>query len=454
LVSYSHNSPLPWIISIIYAKLNKSAKEPAPLFESIGEDLASSNKAVRATAFWALIAATPELIDILHETETREPGWREIEGKDQQMVNRGMDIVSKLHRALVEKHGFKIDKGKDPRPYVNKAMKNMDRDKERKRRNRDGTLREVPLDETSLEIPDDAGSPEDYIIETETYDETYDDLWREYKIFFRDRDAFDVFIAHHVDDSHLEELRESWGIPSDEAVRQRRSRNNKNIVERRDAVFSFLLLTGYERGGNGKIHYPFVYDGKIHPLPQDAGRFEMWADQVKRCVQPGVWLNGQVADGKNAIAIRSLTTRLRHAPGHIYLMAVHKDRQSVKECIKAEPPPIKPHKHFLAARGVGAHRCNFPLLHEGCLDYVDKLINPRLSRCTYVYQRLYAYPTELSGLNEAVAEVRDNYDTWLISTPYQDVTTPYANCFFNSLTREFNSYHEWAFIQNYKAKSG
>jgi hypothetical protein len=32
----------------------KSAKEPAPLFDSIGEDLGSSNQEVREQAFWGL----------------------------------------------------------------------------------------------------------------------------------------------------------------------------------------------------------------------------------------------------------------------------------------------------------------------------------------------------------------------------------------------------------------
>jgi hypothetical protein len=40
----------------------KSAKEPSPLFDSIGEDLASSNKAVRATAFWALVLRQPSSV--------------------------------------------------------------------------------------------------------------------------------------------------------------------------------------------------------------------------------------------------------------------------------------------------------------------------------------------------------------------------------------------------------
>jgi hypothetical protein len=60
----------------------KSAKEPAPLFESIGEDLGSSKQEIREQAYWALIAAMPELTLILHERETRQPGWRDLEGKD------------------------------------------------------------------------------------------------------------------------------------------------------------------------------------------------------------------------------------------------------------------------------------------------------------------------------------------------------------------------------------
>jgi DNA-directed RNA polymerase specialized sigma24 family protein len=387
----------------------KSAKEPSPLFDSIGEDLASSNKAVRATAFWALVAATPELINILHETETRQPGWREIEGKDQQMVNRGMDIVSKLHRALVEKHGFKIDKGKDPRPYVNKAMKNMNWDKGRKRRNKDGDLREVPLDyEASLEIPDDAGSPEDYIIETETYD--YDSLWQEYETLFRDRDTFDVFIAHHVDDRPLEEIRERLGVSSDVNVRnvnvrKQKSRINKKMVARRDALYSQFLFAGDE----------FVKKGKFPRSARYPERFEKWAKLAKQSIQPGAWMNGKAADGKKAFAVRALTRGLHNAPGHIYLLAVHKDyyRALYYEIwpLPGHGPPIE------VVLDGGCQLLNDESGLDSSLRDATEMIDSTmgLHQSRYMLCRLDAYPTELPSLNKALAEVLDAYNVWLIS---------------------------------------
>lgn len=406
------------------------AKEPKALFDRIGEDLDNSNEAIRNIAYWALVLLTPELINLLHEKETRNPGWGDREGKDQKMVNEGLDgskcILKHLHTKFVKEHHFKVRDGykKDPRPFLKKAIKNWEKDRDRK------LDREVPLDyEAALEIPDPAGSPEDCIIRAQTYW----DLRREYCDggIFRDGDKFDLFYTFNVDDRPLEEIRERWGISSDENVRKRKSRINKEMVARRDALFSFLLITGYERDSNGKI-YSFVCDGKIHRVPQSPEQFEMWADQVKRCVQPGVWLNGLVADGTNAISFRTLTRSFTDAPGHIYLMAVHKDRQRVIEFLKTEP--LLKHCNFIATCGG-----NFPFLNEDCLQYVNKLINPSLYECTYVYHRLYAYPTELSGLNEAVAEVRDDYETWLISTPFQD-----ANRLFTSLEKEFNPCHEWA----------
>jgi hypothetical protein len=152
----------------------KSAKEPAPLFESIGEDLASSNEEVRKTAFWALVMAMPELTNILHERETRLPGWRDGRGKDQQMVNRGSDILSYLHRVLVKEHRFKVRDGnkKDPRPFLKETVDNWKKDRDRK------IDREVSLDyEAALEILDPAGSVEDRVTKEEVLHRFSDYHW-------------------------------------------------------------------------------------------------------------------------------------------------------------------------------------------------------------------------------------------------------------------------------------
>jgi DNA-directed RNA polymerase specialized sigma24 family protein len=204
----------------------KSAKEPAPLFESIGEDLGSTNEDIRASAFWALVTAMPELTNILHERETREPGWRDEKGKDQQMVNRGSDILSYLHRVLVKEHRFKIRDGygRDPRPLLKEAIRNWEHDEERRRE------REEPLDhEAVLEVPDPTPSIEDSVLENTAYEECKRELCR--WGFFRSDDELDLFEAVHVYDCPFDEVREHFGIPSKPALRQRLSRARKHIRE-------------------------------------------------------------------------------------------------------------------------------------------------------------------------------------------------------------------------------
>lgn len=377
------------------------AKESKALFDRIGEDLDSSNESIRNGAYWAVVHLTPELINILHEKEIRNPGWQDIEGKDQKIVNEGIDgskcILKHLHTKLVKEHDFKVRDGnkKDPRPYLKKAMDNWKEDAKRKRR------REVPLDyEAALKIPDPAGFPE---IKTEIYD----DLWREYKIFFRDRDAFDVFIAHQVDERPLEEIRERWGIPSDKALRQRKSRINKNMVAVRDTIFSVCLMG----------RWGFSTRGKFPRFPSYPEWSEWWAERAKRSVQPGAWLDGKVADGKNAVAIRALTTGLRHAPAHIYLLATHKYKDYRCKLYYDTRPDTQPLSKQLSEF---AEFVSYDVitLDDYYLQYVDKLINLTsrgLQPNRYMYRLLDAYPTELPGINEAIAEVRDNYNIWLIT---------------------------------------
>jgi hypothetical protein len=356
------------------------AKEPKELFDRIGEDLDSSNEAIRNKAYWALVLLTPELINLLHEKETRNPGWGDREGKDQKMVNEGLDgskcILKHLHTKLVKEHRFKVRDGykKDPRPFLREAIKNWEKDRDRK------LDREVPLDyEAALEIPDPAGSPEDYIIRTPTYW----DLRREYCDggIFRDGDKFDLFYTFNVDERPLEEIRERWGIPSDEAVRQQKSRINKEIVVRRDALFASLLIEERE----------FARTGKIPRNPKAPERSEEWAQRTKRSVQPGAWANGKVPDGKNAIAVRPLTRSLGYAPAHIYLVVAHYNE--VAPWHKRDPFWVH----------VGFSRTKVPLpLNE----HIQKVINPtgEFQRSLFTHRLLEAYPTELPGLNEALGD--------------------------------------------------
>jgi hypothetical protein len=219
--------------AVLNGRYAKSAEEPAPLFDTIGQDLASSNQEVREIAFWALVYAMPKLTSILYERAVREPGWRDVGGKDQQMVNRGMDIVTYLHSKLVVEHRFKIGGKyrKDPRPYMKKAITNWESDEERKRE------REVLLDDKdALKIPDSAPFFEESVIENNAFEMRK----RELRAlgFFRSDDELDLYVAAHVDKNRLDEVQKRLGIRSNIALRKRLSRTNKHMIFVRDEVFT------------------------------------------------------------------------------------------------------------------------------------------------------------------------------------------------------------------------
>jgi hypothetical protein len=382
----------------------KSAKEPAPLFEHIGEDLGSSNQEIREIAFWALVYAMPKLTSILHERETRQPGWRDVEGKDQKMINRGVDIVSYLHRKLVVENRFKIrgGRGKDPRPLMNKIARNWQEDEQRKRR------REAPLDdEDDLEIPDSAPSLEDSLLEKIAYEERKRELrnWG----FYSNEDELALLETVYVDEIPFAEVAKSRGVTSEEALlkltaalRQQASRSRKQAVAERDKQFTTLLILNPEFPLFGT--YPTYLD--------------YWSciKRAEKSIQPRAWLNGVVADGKNALAVRSLTTGFRGAPAHLYLIALHRDYPYKEERLKTLPGDSY---YFPRIDPQSLDRCvkrTDQIVQR--LRGVAKLIDPTSKGYTpnlYPYYQLTAYPTALPGINAAIAEVRDAYDTWLIS---------------------------------------
>jgi len=144
-----------------------------------------------------------------------------------------------------------------------------------------------------------------------------------------------------------------------------------------------------------------------------------WADIVIRSIRPGAWLNGLSADGKNCVAVRSLTRRYNGAPAHLYLVAIHKEYISAlyTEYIERRP--------YHNGRGEFFEpRCDLLTLdNQGCLKYVDKLINPRsreLRQSHYMYSLLDSYPTEVSGLNAALTDIRGDYGIWLLSNSVPD----------------------------------
>jgi hypothetical protein len=258
---------------------------------------------------------------------------------------------------------------------------------------------------------------------------TYWDLKREYCDggIFRDGDKFDLFYTFNVDDRPLEEIRERWGIPSNKAARQRKSRINKEMVARRDELFSYFLITVVS----------FAKRGEFCRFPENPGRSEEWIKRLKRSVQPGVWLNGVAADGKNVVALRSLTTGLRHAPAHIYLAAIHKDFRHIVKVAEDYPPAF--FKFFInryfyrrlrykrsSLYGLGEDFDEFLQGRADAFTLIQLLgkltelpsraLRRTLQRNRYIACPLMAYPTELSSLNKAIAEVRDDYVIWLIST--------------------------------------
>lgn len=390
----------------VFKRYAKYAREPAALFECIGEDLASSNQEVREIAYWALVYAMPKLASILYAWETRQPGWRDRKGKDQHMINQGADIVSYLHRKLVIEHRFEIrgENGKDPRPFLYQEIKNKRIDEWRKRK------KEVLLDyDAILTIPDPARSLEDSIIEKDAYEE-----WKkEFRTHLRSNDELEWFITVHLDEIPLVEVLKSNGIDPDSepTVRQHFSRARKQMVADRDALLSFLLIAGPS----------FPLAGKFPRFPKNPEMSETGINRAIESVLPGAWLNGQSADGKNAIVVRPLTRGLQDVPAHIYLVAIHKQYIHKLRC------DTQPHSY--ERKRLTQIRTNLLALdQQRCFMYVVSLINPKsrkLQLSRYMYNHHRAYPTEHPRLNAALAEVRDDYFTWLISNSIPDTHRVY-----------------------------
>ena len=387
----------------VFKRYAKYAKEPAALFECIGEDLGGSNQEIREIAFWALVYAMPELTSILHERETREPGWRDREGEDQQKANQGMDIVSYLNHKLVVEHRFKIHggHGKDPRPLVKRIARNWERDEGRKR------SRESPIDyEAVSKIPDPAGSVENSVLANRELD----DLEREFLAlrFLRGDEERGLFRTIFVDDAPLAEVLKSNSIPTEVAWRKRLSRARKQAVAERDALLTRLLM----------IKETFPRMGKLPKFPAEDPKILGWcAERAKQSIRPGIWLNGVAADGKNASPARPLTRGLRSAPGHIYLVAIHKGYEKLSRnglpLRSGELRRVADRLYNFPIGNYASHRFrpDYDLIYPA--PYVVRL-NPQDDRM-YLARLLEASQTELPGLNDALSDVPDDYHVWLIS---------------------------------------
>jgi hypothetical protein len=286
----------------------KYAKEPEPLFEMIGEDLGSTNEEVRAKAYWALVAAMPELTNILHERESRQPGYREGTGQDQRVVNRGMDIVTKLHQVFVKEHRFKLDmeRSTDPRSYIGAVARRWKMDEARKL----GLVTSLdemitsfgPDSDDSLLslLQDPTTSVETEVIESVSLDECRRELlaWG-----FLDDNEFDLFETVYVDEQPLDVARERLEIPSLPAVRQRLSRARKKAVAIRDEALMELL------------YHPKNFRNNA----TEAG----WLERAVKSIHPGSWIQITATQDPEPLAtVCPLTTGFRDAPGNLYLLCM------------------------------------------------------------------------------------------------------------------------------------
>jgi DNA-directed RNA polymerase specialized sigma24 family protein len=311
-----------------FKRYAKSAVEPEPLFERIGEDLDSSREEIREHAFWALVIAMPEITDLLHEQESRRPGWRDGKGKDQQMVNRGSDLLAKLHTAFVMKGSFKADdiKGKDPRPYVNTAIRRAEIDQSRAKRNNELSLER--LQENGI-TPETLDKNNIISIEDEAMNNLFvEDCRKELLAWgFLDDKELKLFDTVYVNELPIDEARKRLNIPSDPALRQRISRARRKAVATRDAILKGMLSF---------IGMPLIRESQF--------RENRWLQRAAHSIKPGSWVarfmvseegwdNEDMSifrirptDDKDAdIAIRAITTAFRSAPGHLYLIAIRTD---------------------------------------------------------------------------------------------------------------------------------
>jgi DNA-directed RNA polymerase specialized sigma24 family protein len=250
----------------------------------------------------------PELTDILHERESRQPGWRSGSGADQHAVNRGVDIVTHLHRVFVIEHRFKIGEGQsaDPRPFVNTAARNWAIDAQRK------IGREVPLsgisdgqEDAVSSLPDPTVSVEDEALGRVALEESRRELraWG-----FLEEEELSLFETLYVEDRPLEETAARLGIPSLPAARKRISRARRKAVLRRDALIgsAFLFMSrewGVSAGG----------------LLSRRG----WEERAEQAIDPGTSKSFTGSSTGSRITIRPLTRHLGDSPGHLYLVEIH-----------------------------------------------------------------------------------------------------------------------------------
>lgn len=268
-----------------------AAAEPPQLAEAIGRGLGSPREETRARAFWALVILVPELTDLIHERETREPGWRKGTDEGQTRVNEAVDIVSHLYRKLVGELGFRSTRGSDPRRYVRTAIKHWQQDEWRK------TQRESSLD---LD-PTDARASDGELTEAIAREETRAELlsWN-----FIDERELPIFESVYVEELPLAQAAARFGLSSEQALRQKLSRARKKAVMTRDAMLTSLLIEEVFKGWHDRLS---------------------WFPRAMGAIEKGPWLPGYNPSNGGTILICPLTRGLGGAAGHLYLLAIRSD---------------------------------------------------------------------------------------------------------------------------------
>jgi hypothetical protein len=224
--------------------------EPRTLFDAIGEDLSSAREETRARAFAALVVAMPELTNILHERASTRPGWREGTAAHQELINRGMDILTHLYKVLVLQGRFRpiLEDGAtmlhlDPRPLVRRVANNWQLDAARRAPTVLSLDRLLEMDSHAWAVSS-VGSAVTPPVEEQALSANYfEDTQRELDAmgFLSSGEELALFMGIYVDNTPLEEMQQYLGIPTNDALRQRLSRAKRRFLFARDSIIMTIL---------------------------------------------------------------------------------------------------------------------------------------------------------------------------------------------------------------------
>lgn len=225
----------------VFRPYRRASDEPRSLFDAIGVDLGHNSAEVRARGFSALTVAMPELTHILYERETAQPGWRDTSGRDQRLVNQGIDLLTYLYVHMVKEARFDASSGHDPRPLVRRIARNWRKDEMRSRSH------EVPFDSGSADqhhyidasLRDSSPSVESQALESVNFSTFRQELlaWG-----FLDERELDLFYAVYGQDQPLSEAAGRLGVPTPTAARKIISRVRAKAASLRDTILAWTTI--------------------------------------------------------------------------------------------------------------------------------------------------------------------------------------------------------------------